>query len=173
MYNHYEYYYYHPFLSSVSGYIDNRSTRSRQGKGWWNIWNDTRKNQVSMNYVQGRWLQKRIVPTRVYPRKYIITHRETSVSSFSWKMVRINFFNIRAGFKQGCKICVSVSAQGTSTRFTRFYEILRDFCFTWSLHNFKRFFARNKFSAARHLKLFCTPVQEGQIHTSIYQIYDE
>ena len=97
-------YYYHPFLSSVSGYIDNRSTRSRQGKGWWNIWNDTRKNQVSMNYVQGRWLQKRIVPTRVYPRKYIITHRETSVSSFSWKIIRINFFNIRAGFRRGKSI---------------------------------------------------------------------
>ena len=104
MYNYYEYYYYHSFLSSVSGYIDNRSTRSRQGKGWWNIWNDTRKNPVSMNYVQGRWLQKRIVPTRVYPRKYIITHRETSVSSFSWKIIRINFFNIRAGFRRGKSI---------------------------------------------------------------------
>ena len=26
-----------------------------------------------------------MVPTRVYPRKYIITHRDTSVSSFSWR----------------------------------------------------------------------------------------
>ena len=46
--------------------------------------------------------------------------------------------------------------------FTRFYAILRDFCailhdFYTILCNFCDVFARHKFSAARHLKLFCTP----------------
>ena len=44
-----------------------------------------------------------------------------------------------------------------------FYTILRDFCailhdFYTILCNFCDVFARHKLSAARHLKLFCTPV---------------
>ena len=43
-----------------------------------------------------------------------------------------------------------------------FYKILRDFCailhdFYTILCNFCDVFARHKLSAARHLKLFCTP----------------
>jgi hypothetical protein len=41
-------------------------------------------------YVHGRWLEKRMVPTRKYPRKYITTDRATSVSSFSWELDYIN-----------------------------------------------------------------------------------
>ena len=45
--------------------------------------------------------------------------------------------------------------------FTRFYVIFAQFYMIFAI--FTRIFARHKFSAARHLKLFCTPDQHSQL----------
>ena len=59
-----------------------------------------------------------------------------------------------------CSSGVQNMCQRVSTAARHFFDQallhdLRDF--TWFLRDFTWFFARHKFSAARHLKLFCTP----------------
>ena len=86
----------------------------------------------------------------------------------TWKVlsIRIFFNQVARGAKyvSACQHCCQALFfdQGLLHDLRDFYTILRDFCailhdFYTILCNFCDVFARHKLSAARHLKLFCTP----------------
>ena len=77
------------------------------------------------------------------------------------KQCQVNFnMRIIRRTRQGCRICGSVVALLPGIFFNRhFYTIYAIFTRFYAIFAiFTRFLARHKNSAARHLKLFCTPV---------------